>query len=134
MGVVRKSLEPGFWFFALFFYRFFYTTDTEIKILKTIYIKIRKQLLKYMMKNIFNTIWELLGWLIGTAITAVVGFFGFKLVIQGYNMSALDNGVFWLLFKYPGLILFALISLGMWLLSLVAVWGFFYRIIKGVNP
>ena len=134
MGVVRKSLEPGFWFFALFFYRFFYTTDTEIKILKTIYIKIRKQLLKYMMKNIFNTIWELLGWLIGTAITAVVGFFGFKLVIQGYNMSALDNGVFWLLFKYLGLILFALISLGMWLLSLVAVWGFFYRIIKGVNP
>ena len=86
------------------------------------------------MKNIFNTIWELLGWLIGTAITAVVGFFGFKLVIQGYNMSALDNGVFWLLFKYLGLILFALISLGMWLLSLVAVWGFFYRIIKGVNP
>ena len=134
MEVVRKSLEPGYWFFASFFYLFFYTTDTEIKILKTIYIKIRKQLLKYMMKNIFNTIWELLGWLIGAAITAVVGFFGFKLVIEGYNMSALDNGVFWLLFKYPGLILFALISLGIWLLSLVAVWGFFYRIIKGVNP
>tara|TARA_B100000989_G_scaffold247917_1_gene195286 strand:- start:418 stop:795 length:378 start_codon:yes stop_codon:yes gene_type:complete len=125
MEVVRKSLEPGYWFFALFFYRFFYTTDIEIKILKTIYIKIRKQLLKYMMKNIFNTIWELLGWLIGAAIPAVVGFFGFKLVIEGYNMSALDNGVFWLFFKYPGLILFALISLGMWLLSLVAVWGFF---------
>ena len=54
MGVVRKSLELGFWFFASFFYRFFYTTDTEIKILKTIYIRTRKQLLKYMMKNIFN--------------------------------------------------------------------------------
>ena len=114
MGVVRKSLELGFWFFASFFYRFFYTTDTEIKILKTIYIKIRKQLLKYMMKNIFNTIWELLGWLIGAAIFAVVGFFGFKdFVIEGYNMSAPDNGVFWLFFKYPGLIIFALISLGM---------------------
>ena len=28
-----------YWFFALFFYRFFYITDIEIKILKTIYIK-----------------------------------------------------------------------------------------------
>ena len=81
------------------------------------------------MKKIFNTIWDLFGWLIMGIICGATGYFGFDIfVIDLYYTPWHSKGIVFALFKYPGLIFFFFISSAFIILSFSTVVGFVFRL------
>ena len=88
-----------------------------------------------MLKKLFNTLWDLFGWLIMGATFGLVGILGFTdFLVDGYNKPIDSEGLIFFFVKYPFLILILTLSVGFFLLALICVWGFFYRLINGKNP
>ena len=49
------------------------------------------------MKKIFNTVWELFGWLICFVVFGYIGYIGFKdYVVGAYNIPVASKGLFFL--------------------------------------
>ena len=81
------------------------------------------------MKKIFNTVWELFGWLICIIVFGYLGYSGFiDYVIGIYNTPVASKGLFFFIFKYPGLIFFFFLSLGLSIVSVSSFVGFFLRL------
>ena len=81
------------------------------------------------MKKIFNTVWELFFWLICFVVFGYAGYIGFKdYVVGAYNIPVASKGLFFFIFKYPGLIFFFFLSLGLSIVSVSAFIGFFLRL------
>ncbi len=88
-----------------------------------------------MIKKLFNTLWELLGWLIMGATSGLVGIWCLSdFLVDGYNKPIQSDGFLWFIGKYPLLILFFTLGVGCVLFAIVSIWGFFYRLVNGKNP
>ena len=86
------------------------------------------------MKKIFNAVWDLFSLLIAIAVFGYLGYMGFKdYVIGAYNIPIGSRGLFFFIFKYPGLICFFFISLGLSVLSLACFVGFFLRLFEIIS-
>ena len=88
-----------------------------------------------MLKKLFNTLWELLGWLIMGATFGLVGIWSLTdFLVDGYNKPIQSDGLLWFIAKYPFLILILTLCVGFVLLAIFSIWGFFYRLVNGKNP
>ena len=75
--------------------------------------------------KVFNFLWYRLGWAIGFSVFGILSFYSFTGLVEGYERPILSEGVFWMIIKYPALILWFVLSLGFVVLSVVCLVGFF---------
>ena len=76
-------------------------------------------------KRIFNEVWRILGWIIGSIIFGGGGVLAFPiLIIPGFE-KPVGGSLFWLILKYPFLLLLSVLAIAFVLLSIVCLIGIF---------
>lgn len=86
------------------------------------------------MKKIYNAVSELFIFLIAFAVFGYSGYMGFKDYVIGlYNTPIGSRGLFFFIFKYPGLICFFFISLGLSMFSIAGFVGFFLKLFEIIS-